>query len=142
MPLPKEISFSLEGEPVVPPLPEAVKRKRKPSEEDSRVFGPQWSGTFRLRWPTIADTIQIPAQVTAYLEGLGVQSPSQVPIMAYQLVHSLIFFEVLALDKPTWFTREAADTAEAETAFVRAFQIATMKMEEAKKKADENGGAT
>ncbi len=131
MPLPKEISFTLEGEPRLLPDPTAP-----PPAADAPprpVFGPEFAGTFVLRWPTARDRQELGIGLTAYFQRMGVADIAGVPGMTYGIAASVAFFERLAKEKPAWFSLDAPDSADLELAILRAHQIAEEKLAAEKK---------
>jgi hypothetical protein len=156
MPLPKEITFTLEGEPVVPPDPRKAEAPPAPSTDTpggdvalaaptpvvGPVFGPEFGGLFTIRMPTIADYLVSEGRGHAYLERVGVQDQASMARhqqLAVSLAEALGFFDTLAVVRPEWCSLNAPadDTI---LAIVRAYHVANERIAAAKKKPVADGG--
>jgi hypothetical protein len=135
MELPREITFTLEGQTVLP-------QNGGPPDAEARRFGAEWGGTFRLRWPTLHDECRIDALVTGYFQREGlVLDAGGVPNRTWHLIRALMFFDVLAADKPDWVTGDRRANEDLKTAILRAYQLASEAFAE-KKSVSVSSGAS
>lgn len=130
---PKELSFSIEQETYLPAVEPSEGKEATPAE----VFGPDYGGNFRLRWPTEGDLIAIESKVVAYFQRYGVSDPgANVSALTYWKVYALMFVGQLVIEKekPAWFTEDAQADDKRRAAIRGAWTVAQRQMEDAKKK--------
>ena len=118
--IPNAVIFSIEGE---------VYR-------EGELYGPEYAGSFVVKYPTFAQTLEIPTRTTAAIERFGVRNAAGIPGWAYDLYSAIAYLGVLAVEKPAWFagvdTLEGTDKAI--SAVLCAARLAERKLAEGKKK--------
>lgn len=152
--IPKDISFTLEGKPippgwVAPPAPAApaattteVAATGTTTPPPAPTFGPEFGGTFKIKYPRALDRMRIAGLTTRAWELRGVDSPSRVPSLELQMQDAFTFFEVLGVETPEWLNPEAPDAALFVAAILAAHRVAEEELVAAKKKFDGNGASS
>jgi len=146
--IPKDLVFTIEGRPI--PAGWVVPPPSKPAEggvpavtqPPAPVFGPEYAGQFKLKYPRAMDRLRMAGASTRAWELRGVDNPGRVPPLELQIQDAFAFFEVLGLEKPDWFSPEAPDSGLLFAAVLTAHRIAEEEIIAAKKNFDGTGGSS
>jgi len=139
MPLPKTISFAIEGKPVY--MQHILERMTPEERAKAPTFGEEYAGTFELRWPTAGDRLRIQALTSAYFQRQGQSDHRANDPDAFLLAQALVYFDVLATEggRPTWCSQDTPDDGRLISAIICAWDIAERDFAAAKKGSPQTG---
>lgn len=129
-----EITFSMDAEVYLPA------RKGDAGEEiPAELYGPDFGGTFVLRWPSWDDDAIVAARVAAIFQSRGANDAFSVGTIQQQTATALVFFGLLAKEKPAWCDANRPVSPKGRFAIARAYELAYEKINAEKKSSADAG---
>lgn len=133
--LPLGATFTIENDVYLPANPAA-------GRQADELYGPEFNGSFTVAFPSMAQSMRIPAAATAAIEREGVLNPRSLDPDYYNVYWAVAYIGILATAKPPWWNMNNPGTAKFMAAIVHAAMKAERELGEAKKKSDGTPSST